>query len=103
VDDLEARFPAVAALLGEADADLLVHFTFPDTPRRQIRSTHPQEQLNKEIKRPTAVVGIFPSRASVIRLVRMVLAEEDDQWQDGRRYFRPETMAPSTPLSNMRR
>jgi len=93
VDGLEARFPAVAALLVGAEADLLVHFTFPDSHRRQIRSTNPLERLNKEIKRRTAVVGIFPARASLIRLVGMVLAEQDDEWQDGRRYFRPETMA----------
>jgi putative transposase len=92
VDGLEARFPAVAELLIGAEADLLVHFTFPDSHRRQIRSTNPLERLNKEIKRRTAVVGIFPTRASLIRLVGMVLAEQDDEWQDGRRYFRPETM-----------
>ncbi len=91
-DGLQARFPAVAQLLLDAEADLLAHFTFPETHRRQIRSTNPLERLNKEIKRRTAVVGIFPSRASVIRLVGMILAEQDDEWQDGRRYFRPETM-----------
>ena len=92
IDSLEARFPAVAKLLLDAEADLLAHFTFPETHRRQIRSTNPLERLNKEIKRRTAVVGIFPNRASVIRLVGMILAEQDDEWQDGRRYFRPETM-----------
>lgn len=92
VDGLEERFPAVAELLIGAEADLLVHFTFPDSHRRQIRSTNPLERLNKEIKRRTGVVGIFPTRASLIRLVGMVLAEQDDEWQDGRRYFRPETM-----------
>jgi putative transposase len=86
-DSLAGRFPAVAALLTDAEPDLLVHFTFPESHRRQIRSTNPQERLNKEIKRRTAVVGIFPTRASLIRLVGMVLFE-----QDGRRYFRPETM-----------
>ncbi len=75
------------------EPDLLAHFTFPDTDRRQIRSTNPLERLNKEIKRRTAVVGILPNRAVLIRLVGMVLAEQDDEWQDGRRYFRPETMA----------
>jgi transposase-like protein len=89
----EPRFPALARLLADAEEDLLVHFTFPESHRRQIRSTNPQERLNKEIKRRTAVVGIFPNRASVIRLVGMILAEQDDEWQDGRRYFRPETMA----------
>ena len=93
VDGLASRFPAVAELLIGAEPDLLVHFTFPDSHRRQIRSTNPLERLNKEIKRRTAVVGIFPTRASLIRLVGMVLAEQDDEWQDGRCYFRPETMA----------
>ena len=90
---LEPRFPAVARLLADAEPDLLAHLAFPETHRRQIRSTNPLERLNKEIKRRTAVVGIFPTRASVIRLVGMILAEQDDEWQDGRRYFRPETMA----------
>jgi transposase-like protein len=93
IDSLEPRFPAVAKLLLDAESDLLAHFSFPETHRRQIRSTNPLERLNKEIKRRTAVVGIFPNRASVIRLVGMILAEQDDEWQDGRRYFRPETMA----------
>jgi transposase-like protein len=93
VDGLEARFPKVAELLVEAEPDLLVHFTFPETHRPRIRSTNPLERLNKEIKRRTQVVGIFPTRASLIRLVGMVLAEQDDEWQDGRCYFRPESMA----------
>ena len=93
IEGLGDRFPAVAALLAEAEPDLLAHFTFPEDHRRQIRSTNLQERLNKEIKRRTGVVGIFPHRAALIRLVGMVLAEQDDEWQDGRRYFRPETMA----------
>lgn len=93
IDGVRPRFAAVAELLTSAEPDLLAHFAFPDTHRRQIRSTNPLERLNKEIKRRTAVVGIFPTRASVIRLVGMILVECDDEWQDGRRYFRPETMA----------
>jgi putative transposase len=93
IDGLRPRFGGVAELLTEAEADLLAHFTFPETHRRQIRSTNPLERLNKEIKRRTGVVGIFPNRAAVIRLVGMILAECDDEWQDGRRYFRPETLA----------
>ena len=83
----------MAELLTDAEPDLLAHFAFPESHRRQIRSTNPLERLNKEIKRRTAVVGIFPNRDAVIRLVGMILAEQDDEWQDGRRYFRPETMA----------
>lgn len=73
------RFPAVAALLVSAEPDLLAHFTFPEAHRRQMRSTNPLERLNKGIKRRTAVVGIFPSRASVLRLAGMVRAEQDDE------------------------
>jgi transposase-like protein len=93
IDSLRPRFPAVAELLTSAEAGLLAHFAFPESHRRQIRSTNPLERLNKEIKRRTAVVGIFQTRASVLRLVGMILAEQDDEWQDGRRYFRPETLA----------
>ncbi len=93
IEGMRPGYPAVAGLLTDAEDDLLAHFTFPETHRRQIRSTNPLERLNKEIKRRTSVVGIFPNRASLIRLVGMVLAEQDDEWQDGRRYFRPETMA----------
>ena len=93
IDGFRPRFPAVAELLTGAEPDLLAHFAFPEPHRRQIRSTNPLERLNKEIKRRTRVVGIFPNRASVIRLVGMILAEQDDEWQDGRRYFRPETLA----------
>ncbi len=92
IDGFRPRFPAVAELLISAEPDLLAHFAFPEPHRRQIRSTNPLERLNKEIKRRTRVVGIFPNRASVIRLVGMILAEQDDEWQDGRRYFRPETL-----------
>jgi putative transposase len=93
IDSLGPRFPAVAELLTRAEAGLLAHFNFPESHRRQIRSTNPLERLNREIKRRTGVVGIFPTRASAIRLVGMILAEQDDEWQDGRRYFRPETLA----------
>jgi putative transposase len=92
IDGMPAGYAKVAELLADAEPDLLAHFAFPEAHRSRIRSTNPLERLNKEIKRRTAVVGIFPNRASVIRLVGMILAEQDDEWQDGRCYFRPETM-----------
>ena len=92
IDTMAGPYPRVAELLTDAEPDLLAHFAFPETHRSRIRSTNPLERLNKEVKRRTGVVGIFPNRASVIRLVGMILAEQDDEWQDGRRYFRPETM-----------
>ena len=92
IDGMARPYPRVAELLTAAEPDLLSHFAFPATHRSRIRSTNPLERLNKEIKRRTGVVGIFPNRAAVIRLVGMIVTEQDDEWQDGRRYFLPETM-----------
>jgi transposase-like protein len=64
VDGLRPCFGAVAEPFTEAEPDLLTHFAFSDGHRRQIRSTDPLEGLNKEIKRRTAVVGIFPNRGA---------------------------------------
>ena len=85
-------YPQAAKLLVEAEEDILVYKTFPREHWRRIHSTNPLERLNKEVKRRTKVVGVFPDRASVLRLVGMNLKEIDDDWRAGRHYFQLESM-----------
>ena len=101
---LQARFPHAVALLEEAEEEILTFYDFPAEHRRQIYSTNPLERLNKELKRRSAVVGIFPNRAAVIRLLGALLAEQNDEWLVGRHYFSETSMhkllqpPPGTPL-----
>ena len=95
IDALESKLPKVAEHLDAARSDLLAFTAFPKQIWRQIWSNNPQERLNKEIRRRTDVVGIFPDRTALIRLVGAVLAEQHDEWIEGRRYLGLDVLARS--------
>jgi len=92
-ESLRRRFPKVAALMEEAEVDVLAHMAFPREHWRQLASTNPLERLNKEIKRRIDVVGIFPNDEAVVRLVGALLAEQTDEWHVTRRSMSLETLA----------
>ena len=76
----------------DAQENIRVYQTFPREHWRRIHSTNPLERLHKEVKRRTKVVGVFPDRTSVLRLVGMNLKEIDDDWRAGRNYFQKDSM-----------
>ena len=89
-DQLRAKFPKLAAMMDDAEHEVLSFMSFPKAHRTQIHSTNPLERLNAEVKRRTNVIGIFPNDRAIIRLVGALMLEQNDEWSLQRRYMQLE-------------
>ncbi|MQM40413.1 IS256 family transposase [wastewater metagenome] len=92
-ESLRSRFPKVAAMMDAAEDEVLAHTAFPAAHWSKIASTNPLERVNKEIKRRSDVVGIFPNEAAITRLVGAVVLEQSEEWQVGRCYIAKHSLA----------
>jgi putative transposase len=94
-DQIRPKVPKLAAIMDDAEPDVLAYMTFPKEHRAKLHSTNPIERLNGEIKRRTDVIGIFPNEDAIVRLVGALLLEQNDEWAVQRsRYMTLETIAP---------
>lgn len=91
-DQLRAKFPKLAVMMDDAESEVLTFMSFPRAHRTQIHSTNPLERLNAEVKRRTNVVGIFPNNRAIVRLVRAIMLEQNDEWALQRRYMQLEEL-----------
>ena len=89
-DQLREKFPKLAAMMDDAEHDVLAFMDFPRAHRAQIHSTNPLERLNAEVKRRTNVIGIFPNERAIVRLVGAMMLEQNDEWSLQRRYMQLE-------------